>query len=203
MLRGERKATVAFQRWKTPQNKKQCKCCFSSFTLQGFTCLRAAAYSKCQYYYVGPVVIMHIYAHVSTAMYMQSKHASISWLSVYHKQATCINHTAQSLPSQTSHSHKPMEQYDSNSHFLSDYEAAASAMMGASGEARNVKRVGVPAMNEAEMRLIRSLLLCFSLRPRKHQNDLLLLRCSQKLFNVSYFGQRSLFPDFTYHSHRV
>ncbi len=52
------------------------------------------------------------------------------------------------------------------------------------------------AMNEAEMRLIRSPLLCSALQPRKHQNDLLFLRHSQKPLDVSYFGQCSFSPDF-------
>lgn len=58
----------------------------------------------------------------------------------------------------------------------------------ASGEARNVERVS-QAMNEAELWLIRSPLLCSSLQARKHQNELLLLRRSQGTLDFSYFGQ--------------
>ena len=67
-------------------------------------------------------------------------------------------------------------------------------------ERRGMLNESVQAMNEAEMRLIRSPLLSSALQPRKHQNDLLFLRHSQKPLDVSYFGQRSFFPDFTYHS---
>lgn len=51
-------------------------------------------------------------------------------------------------------------------------------------------------MNEAEMSLIRSPLLCSALQPRKHQNDLLFLCRSQKPLDVSYFGRGLFFPDF-------
>lgn len=63
----------------------------------------------------------------------------------------------------------------------------------ASGAAKNVERVS-RAMNEAEMWLIRSPLLCSALQPRKHQNELLSLRRSQGTLDFSYFGQWSFVP---------
>lgn len=58
----------------------------------------------------------------------------------------------------------------------------------ASGKARNVERLR-QAMNESEMWLIRSPLLCSPLQARKHQNELLSLRRSQGTLDLSYFGQ--------------
>lgn len=59
---------------------------------------------------------------------------------------------------------------------------------------RDVKLMTVQAKNEGEIRLIRSSLLHSALQPGKHQNDLLFLWQSHKPLNVSYFGQRSVFP---------
>lgn len=65
-------------------------------------------------------------------------------------------------------------------------------------ERRGMLNESVQTMNEAETRLIRSPLLCSALWPRKHQNDLLFLRHSQKPLNVSFFFFRhwSFFPNF-------
>lgn len=63
-------------------------------------------------------------------------------------------------------------------------------------ERRGMLNESAQAMNEAEMRLIRSPLLCSALQPRKHQNDLLSLCRSQRTLNFSYSGQWSFVPDF-------